>query len=127
MLDSIKSYSDVKALPEAGWVWQGRLDDKYSVIVLREAEPYKAELLIFGLNEDEEEKEEILFRQDVGLAYNAQFGPDWDDVFSWQNIAIKFADEPTVAVEELLQQDQQATDTEQVKHLGDAAVSKTAE
>lgn len=126
----INSYSD---LPRERILWQGLLDDKLSVIVIRDAEDaYKGELFIFefymGATEGEEkEKEPILHRRQVSIAYGAPFGPDWDDVERWQNIAIEYADQQTAKLSDLLPDQPPATDAAQVKHLGDASVSKTEE
>jgi hypothetical protein len=65
-------------------VWNSKLDDRYEVVVTRTA-PYQGELTI-------SESGKILHRQNVGLMYNAAFGPDVTDVFGWQQIAIEFID-----------------------------------
>lgn len=38
------------------------------------------------------EDEVVLHRHTVGLLYNALFGPDVDDVLSWQELAVNFID-----------------------------------
>jgi hypothetical protein len=65
-------------------VWNSTLDDRYEVVVTRTA-PYQGELTI-------SESRKILHRQNVGLMYNAVFGPDIADVFAWKQIAIEFVD-----------------------------------
>lgn len=60
------------------------LDDKYVVTVIREA-PYRGTLRISGGGK-------VLHWETVGLMYNALFGPDTDDVGSWQEIAERFID-----------------------------------
>lgn len=65
-------------------VYSTTLDKRYAVTVRRTG-PYHGELTIA-------EGGQILFRQDVGLSYNAQFGPDVADVADWQDIAINFID-----------------------------------
>lgn len=69
---------------KANEVWTATLDDKYTVTVIRES-PYRAILTIT-------EGEQVLYRQSVGLMYDALFGPDIDDVASWQDIAVRFID-----------------------------------
>lgn len=65
-------------------VWTGTLDSRYVVTVTREA-PYRG---IFTIKEGEQ----VLYRESVGLRYNAQFGPDVDDAERWQEIAERFID-----------------------------------
>lgn len=65
-------------------VWTATLDEKYVVTVIREA-PYRGVLTIM-------EGKQVLHRESVGLMYNAQFGPDADDVDAWQEIAVRFID-----------------------------------
>lgn len=65
-------------------VWTATLDGKYVVTVIREA-PYRGILRIT-------EGGQVLHWETVGLMYNAQFGPDVDDVSHWQEIAERFID-----------------------------------
>ena len=65
-------------------VWSSRLDGNYNVKVIWTA-PYRGELTIAN-------GDAVLHREPVSLAYNAQFGPDVDDVASWQEAAIAFVD-----------------------------------
>jgi hypothetical protein len=65
-------------------VWTATLDGKYVVTVIREA-PYRGILTI-------KEGEQVLYRESVGLRYNAQFGPDVDDVAHWQETVVRFID-----------------------------------
>lgn len=129
----INSYSDIKALPEGRFIWQGMLDDRLLVVAIRSVEDaYRGELLIFKFNMDLPEGEEtaeepILYRQEVGIMFGAPFGPDFDDVTHWQNIAIKYADQETAKLSDLLPDQPAATDAAQVKHLDDVSVSKTEE
>jgi hypothetical protein len=60
------------------------LDHRYRVTVTRTAS-YQGELTIA-------EDEVVLHKQTVGLMYNALFGPDIDDVRSWQERAVNFID-----------------------------------
>lgn len=65
-------------------VWSSTLDGRYTVKVIW-TEPYRGELSIA-------DEAIVLHREPVNLAYNAQFGPDVDDVASWQEAAIAFVD-----------------------------------
>jgi hypothetical protein len=65
-------------------VWQSTLDDRYEVVVVRVA-PYQGLLTILDAGEE-------IFSRQVGLMYNAQFGPDMDDVTDWQEIVVNFID-----------------------------------
>lgn len=69
---------------KANEVWTATLDNKYAVTVIRES-PYRGILTIT-------EGEQVLHREPVGLRYNAQFGPDVDDVADWQAIAERIID-----------------------------------
>jgi hypothetical protein len=69
---------------KANEVWTATLDGKYTVTVTGEA-PYRGGLTIT-------EGEEVLYRESVRLMYNAQFGPDVDDVALWQEMAARFID-----------------------------------
>ena len=53
-------------------VWQSTLDGRYEVVVVRLA-PYRGKLFIT-------DADNTIFSQEMGLTYNAQFGPDVDDV-----------------------------------------------
>lgn len=68
-------------------VWQSTLDGRYEVVVVRVA-PYLGLLMITVGGET------LLSRQ-VGLMYNAQFGPDISDVDYWKQIAVNFIDNQT--------------------------------
>ncbi len=65
-------------------VWTSSLDDRYTVTVTRTA-AYRGEFVI-------REGDKLLHSKSVGLAYNALFGPDVDDVQRWQQLAIDFVD-----------------------------------
>lgn len=62
----------------------GMLDDRYGVSVERTS-PYQGVLTI-------SEGDEILHRESVVMIYDAQFGPDLDDVRSWKKTAVQFID-----------------------------------
>lgn len=65
-------------------VWNSMLDGRY-IIAVRRTRPYSGELTIA-------EGDRVLFRKEVGLAYDALFGPDVDDVATWQDEALRFVD-----------------------------------
>jgi hypothetical protein len=65
-------------------VWQSTLDGRYEAVVVRIA-PYQGLLTIRDAGEE-------IFSQQVGLMYNAQFGPDMADVADWQEIVVNFID-----------------------------------
>jgi hypothetical protein len=65
-------------------VWQSTVDSRYEVVVVWVA-PYQGLLTIT-------DSAETLFSRQVGLMYNAQFGPDVSDVHDWKQIAIDFID-----------------------------------
>lgn len=69
-------------------VWWSRLDGRWQVEVQRRPEEYTATLAIFDHNDGNK----LVHEEQVGLAYNAQFGPDVADVADWQVKAIEFAD-----------------------------------
>lgn len=70
-------------------VWQGLLDNRYLIRVTR-IDPARGLLTITDRGG---EKEVEIYRQEVGLAYGAQFGPDVEDVALWQDIAVKVVDQ----------------------------------
>lgn len=65
-------------------VFTSTLDGQIELTVTRTG-PYRGELTI-------SEADQVLHRQDVGLMYDAQFGPDVIDVIEWKRIAIDFVD-----------------------------------
>lgn len=65
-------------------VWRSTLDGSYEVTVVRVA-PYQGLLTITDAGQD-------IFSQQVGLMYNARFGPDISDVADWQEIVVQFID-----------------------------------
>lgn len=65
-------------------VWNSTLDGQYEATVTRTA-PYQGELTISN-------GEKTIFRQSVGLMYNAVFGPDIADILEWKKIAVEFVD-----------------------------------
>ena len=65
-------------------VWTSTLDGRYTVTITR-THTYQGELVISDGNQK-------LHQQTVGLMYGAIFGPDIDDVQSWQQIAMEIVD-----------------------------------
>jgi len=72
-------------------VWQGELDGRYKVTVLRTG-PYRGTLRIEDVDDGRK-----LHEQDVGLMFNALFGPDVADVARWQEIPIRVVDRDRTA------------------------------
>lgn len=68
-------------------VWWSRLDSRYLVEV-RRLEPYKGKLYIFDRKSDYR----LVHSQEVSFMFDAIFGPDVDDVNTWQVIALDYAD-----------------------------------
>jgi hypothetical protein len=67
-------------------LWQAILDEKYGCSVVR-IDGRQGRLVVAN-----EETKEVLLDQLVGLSYGALFGPDTDDVASWQTICIDLID-----------------------------------
>lgn len=67
-------------------VWSGTLDKKFEVIVYRKR-PYKGYLIVKDIHDNQ-----VIHRQDVTINYDAQYGPDINDIDTWQGIAMKVAD-----------------------------------
>lgn len=65
-------------------IWTSILDSRYTVTVNR-LELYRGELTIRDGNR-------LIHTEKVGLMYGAQFGPDADDVATWEEIALKVVD-----------------------------------
>lgn len=59
-------------------IWDAVLDEKYTIEVRRVSD-YIGELTIT-------EKEVIIYKCKVPLMYGAVFGPDSDDIMTWQKI-----------------------------------------
>lgn len=79
-----KSFS----IPESkGVAWYNTLDGRYRIEVWRTI-PYEGILKIF----DHEKNDEEIFSKEVGIAFDARFGPDVADVDDWGNWAIEFVD-----------------------------------
>ena len=77
---------DATEIP-AELVWMSRLDNRFKIEVLRTGDG-SAQLMIW----DHENDDKLLLDEEVGLMYGAKFGPDVDDVASWQGKAIELVD-----------------------------------
>lgn len=87
-------YGPTAADYAAGHVWGATLDDRYLVEVQRDPQydsGHRGILLVW----DHDDNMIVLLEESVGLAYGAQFGPDRDDVASWQVRALEVVDEET--------------------------------
>lgn len=80
------STSDAKFYNELAWY--SHLDNRYCVEVKR-IKPYEGILSIYDHELDDKE----IYRELVGIAWDAKFGPDFEDVQEWSNMAMKFVDE----------------------------------
>lgn len=69
---------------EPNLVWSSMLDDKYLCKVVRKR-PYMGELEIW-------EGEKKIYSEEVGLSYDALFGPDTGDVGEWADKCIAVVD-----------------------------------
>lgn len=101
-LEREQNQSSEQFLPLAKWdddnsshpklVWWSRLDDRYQIEVQRVGEGsengYSGTLVVF----DHLDNSKKLLSEQVGLAYGAAFGPDIDDVSTWQERVISFID-----------------------------------
>lgn len=65
-------------------IWFTTLDGIYQIVVMR-IDDYHGRLSVSREGEE-------LFSKEVTLAFAAQFGPDVDDVLSWQEWAIQKVD-----------------------------------
>jgi hypothetical protein len=68
-------------------VWAALLDLRYKIEVVRKRD-YAGMLYMF----DGKSGDTLMFSKEVSLAYGALFGPDMDDVQTWQNTAIEVID-----------------------------------
>jgi hypothetical protein len=68
-------------------VWECTVDDGEFKIEVKHKDAYVGQLIVFVVRTGE-----ILLDEVVGLAYNAQFGPDVDDVIKWESKAIEVID-----------------------------------
>lgn len=70
-----------------GSVWATVFDKRFCCEVVRK-EPYLGQLLIF----DSENDMQHIFTEEVSLAFDAIFGPDWNDVDSWKDKVVDYVD-----------------------------------
>lgn len=73
--------------PREPVVWWSWLDGRYQIEVHRTGD-YNARLLMW----DQQEGMKLVLDESVGLAYRAMFGPDIDDVSSWEAKVLEVAD-----------------------------------
>lgn len=106
--------SEMPILPIANWdtqevsdegklVWWTRLDDRFQVEVHRQGDsltmhhamsgerPERSNLAMLRVF-DHSNENKLLLDEEVGLAYDAIFGPDVDDVEVWQERVLHFVD-----------------------------------
>ncbi len=70
---------------DEGIIWSTKVDKRYQVEVIRTG-AYTADLVV---TDDGRE----LLREKVSLAYKAIFGPDVDDIATWQERVIRLIDQ----------------------------------
>lgn len=66
-------------------VWEAELDEKYTCKVLRMG-PYNGALMIT------DNLGKVLFQKPVTMGFDARFGPDVDDVETWQEMCMEYVD-----------------------------------
>ncbi len=66
-------------------IWSTKVDRRYQVKVCRTGD-YTADLVVT-------EGDRELLREQVSLAYKAIFGPDVDDIATWQERVIRLIDQ----------------------------------
>lgn len=66
-------------------VWEAELDEKYKCKVYRMG-TYNGALIITDM------LGKILLQKPVTMTFGARFGPDVDDVETWQEMCVDFAD-----------------------------------
>ncbi len=74
---------------EVDTVWEATVDGGAWHVRVDRTEAYKGELIIVRRRDGKQ-----VLREEVGLAYQAVFGADVDDVRSWQQRAIQVIDSP---------------------------------
>ena len=60
-------------------VWSATVDDNTWLATVTSVEPYKGTLTVSSVSNGT-----VILIKEVGLSYNAMFGPDVDDVATWQ-------------------------------------------
>lgn len=71
---------------QAEQIWEAVLDGRYRVSVARVA-PYRGHLEVV-----DNQTGTKLHEEEVGLSYDAMFGPDLSDVARWQETAVDVVD-----------------------------------
>lgn len=71
-----------------GLVWAAKFDGRFQVEVQRKNDGECGVLCIF----DHDAGDVLLHAVDVGLSYGAMFGPDADDVLTWESLIVEFVD-----------------------------------
>jgi hypothetical protein len=69
-------------------VWEAMLDDRYDCRVVW-TESYRGRLTVKDIVDGN-----ILLDEEVGLAYDAQFGPDISDVYLWEDKCVAVVPKP---------------------------------
>lgn len=83
---------DDGASVHADLVWWSRLDARWQVEVHR-LRSYRGELVVF----DHRDGDRVALRREVGLSFDARFGPDVADVAEWQTLVAAFVDRSAAA------------------------------
>ncbi len=64
-------------------IWKSRLDNRYDCFVERIDSNY-GQLKVLDLQENK-----LKLDTEVQLSYGAEFGPDIDDVYDWQDMCVR--------------------------------------
>jgi hypothetical protein len=77
-------------MTDLGVVWENTVDDnEYQCKVTRlDGDGYRGMLTVTNDGE-------VIHQEEVGLAYAARFGPDMDDVATWQDRVVQVIDNPS--------------------------------
>jgi hypothetical protein len=68
-------------------VWEGTVDDQTWEVKVVRVSDYRGTLTVTRISDQKE-----ILREEVGLAYQAIFGPDVDDLNMWQVMSIEAID-----------------------------------
>jgi len=68
-------------------VFDSKLDGRFRCRVIR-TKPYYGLLMV----EDDDKDGKLIISQEVGLAYNAEFGPDVEDLDAWHTMITDYID-----------------------------------
>ncbi len=82
------SWENIDPSEVNGLVWASKLDGRFQVEVQRKNDEHKGVLCVF----DHDANDALLHAVDVGLSYGARFGPDVDDVLTWEALVTEFID-----------------------------------